>query len=85
LITCVVVIAFTALAGMVSIVSIDIFNGIVMFIAMGLTLPFAISAHGGYDAVITTIENTKPEYLSLFAGHDAWWILGVILPTFLLC
>lgn len=83
-ITCVVVIAFTALAGMVSIVSIDIFNGIIMIIAMALTLPFAIAAHGGYDAVITTIENTKPEYLSLFEGHDAWWILGVILPTFLL-
>lgn len=84
LITCVVVIAFTALAGMVSIVSIDIFNGIVMLIAMILTLPFAIAAHGGVDAVITTIEGTKPEYLSLFEGHDAWWILGVILPTFLL-
>lgn len=83
-ITCVVVIAFTALAGMVSIVSIDIFNGIIMIIAMALTLPFAISAHGGYDAVITTIENAKPEYLALFEGHDAWWILGVILPTFLL-
>ncbi len=84
LITCVVVIAFTALAGMVSIVSIDIFNGIVMLIAMALTLPFAISAHGGVDAVVQTIETTKPEYLSLFEGHDAWWILGVILPTFLL-
>jgi SSS family solute:Na+ symporter len=84
LITCVVVIAFTALAGMVSIVSIDIFNGVVMLIAMILTLPFAIAAHGGVDAVVTTIEGTKPEYLSLFEGHDAWWILGVILPTFLL-
>jgi SSS family solute:Na+ symporter len=84
LITCVVVIAFTALAGMVSIVSIDIFNGIVMLVAMILTLPFAIAAHGGVDAVVTTIEGTKPEYLSLFEGHDAWWILGVILPTFLL-
>ncbi|MCX8490063.1 MAG: sodium:solute symporter family protein [Cyclobacteriaceae bacterium] len=83
-ITCVVVIAFTALAGMVSIVSIDIFNGIIMIVAMALTLPFAISAHGGVNAVVTTIENTKPEYLSLFAGHDSWWILGVILPTFLL-
>lgn len=84
LITCVIVIAFTALAGMVSIVSIDIFNGVVMLVAMILTLPFAIAAHGGVDAVITTIEGTKPEYLSLFEGHDAWWILGVILPTFLL-
>jgi SSS family solute:Na+ symporter len=84
LITCVIVIAFTALAGMVSIVSIDIFNGVVMLVAMILTLPFAIAAHGGVDAVVTTIEGTKPEYLSLFEGHDAWWILGVILPTFLL-
>jgi solute:Na+ symporter, SSS family len=69
---------------MVSIVSVDIFNGIIMIVAMALTLPFAISAHGGLDAVISTIENTKPEYLSLFEGHDGWWILGVILPTFLL-
>jgi SSS family solute:Na+ symporter len=84
LITCVIVIAFTALAGMVSIVSIDIFNGVVMLVAMILTLPFAIAAHGGVDAVVTTIEGTKPEYLSLFEGHNAWWILGVILPTFLL-
>lgn len=84
LITCIVVIAFTALAGMISIVSIDIFNGIVMLVAMILTLPFAIAAHGGVDAVVNTIEGTKPEYLSLFEGHDGWWILGVILPTFLL-
>jgi SSS family solute:Na+ symporter len=84
LITCLVVIAFTALAGMVSIVSIDIFNGVVMIIAMALTLPFAISAHGGVDAVISTIDAKSPEYLSLFEGHDSWWILGVILPTFLL-
>lgn len=84
LITCVVVIAFTAFAGMVSIVSIDIFNGIIMIIAMGLTLPFAIASHGGIDAVASTINASHPEYLSLFDGHDTWWILGVILPTFLL-
>ncbi len=83
-ITCIIVIGFTALAGMVSIVSIDIFNGVIMIIAMILTLPFAVSAHGGLSEVINTIENKNPEYLSLFAGHDAWWILGIILPTFLL-
>lgn len=83
-ITCVVVIAFTAIAGMVSIVSIDIFNGIIMILAMALTLPFAISAHGGVTEVIQTIEGKSPEYLSLFEGHDVWWIVGIILPTFLL-
>jgi SSS family solute:Na+ symporter/sodium/proline symporter len=84
LISCGVIILFTALAGMVSIVSIDVFNGIIMILAMILTLPFAISSHGGVDAVINTIQTKSPEYLSLFEGHDAWWILGIILPTFLL-
>ena len=83
-ITCVIIIGFTALAGMVSIVSIDIFNGTIMILAMALTLPFAIASHGGINEVIQTIDSKSPEYLSLFAGHDAWWILGVILPTFLL-
>lgn len=83
-ITCVIIIGFTALAGMVSIVSIDIFNGTIMILAMALTLPFAIASHGGLHEVIQTIDSKSPEYLSLFAGHDAWWILGVILPTFLL-
>lgn len=83
-ITCIIIILFTALAGMISIVSIDIFNGSIMIVAMALTLPFAIAAHGGFDQVIQTIESKSPEYLSLFEGHDALWILGIILPTFLL-
>ena len=66
------------------IVSIDIFNGVVMIIAMCLTLPFAISSHGGWDAVVSTIEAKNPAYLSLFEGHDFLWVVGIILPTFLL-
>jgi SSS family solute:Na+ symporter len=83
-ITCLIIIAFTALAGMVSIVSIDVFNGSIMIVAMILCLPFAVSAHGGMNEVIQTIDSKSPEYLSLFEGHSSWWILGVILPTFLL-
>jgi len=84
LITCIVIVGFTVLAGMVSIVSIDIFNGIIMLLAMILALPIATAAHGGWDAVITTINAKSPEYLSLFEGHDTIWIIGIILPTFLL-
>lgn len=83
-ISCIVIIAFTALAGMVSIVSIDIFNGIIMIIAMALVLPFAISSHGGWGEVVATINAKSPDYLSLTEGHDIFWIMGVILPTFLL-
>ncbi|NIR51614.1 sodium:solute symporter family protein [candidate division KSB1 bacterium] len=84
LITCIFIVLFTMLAGMVSIVSIDVFNGSIMIIAMVLTLPFAISAHGGWDAVVTTIESKNPHYLSMVEGHSVWWVFGIILPTFLL-
>ncbi|MGE0590210.1 MAG: sodium:solute symporter [Cyclobacteriaceae bacterium] len=84
LISCFVIITFTAVAGMVSIISIDIFNGILMIIAMLMTLPLAIDAHGGVQEVINTLQTKNPGYLSLFEGRDPWWILGIILPTFLL-
>jgi SSS family solute:Na+ symporter len=78
------IIGFTLLAGMVSIVSIDIFNGSIMLLAMLLALPFAISAHGGIGEVLATIEQTQPSHLSALGGNDAFWVLGITLPTFLL-
>ena len=84
LIVAALIIAFTVLAGMVSIVSIDIFNGSIMLLAMIVALPFAISGHGGFDAVITTIQQTEPSHLSVMGGHDAIWVVGIALPTFLL-
>ena len=84
LLSCIVIITFTALAGMVSIVSIDVFNGVIMIIAMILVLPFAVEAKGGLDSVISTIEAKNPHYLSVFEGHDTTWMIGIMLPTFLL-
>jgi SSS family solute:Na+ symporter len=84
MIAAVVIIGFTVLAGMVSIVSIDIFNGSIMLLAMVVTLPFAVMGHGGVDAVIATIEQTQPSHLSIMGGHDFIWVMGIALPTFLL-
>jgi len=84
MIACALIVAFTVLAGMVSIVSIDIFNGVVMLLAMIVTLPFAIAGHGGLDSVISTIRETEPTHLSLSGGHDFFWVIGIALPTFLL-
>lgn len=84
LIACAIIILFTALAGMVSIISIDIFNGSIMILALLIALPFAISSHGGVTEVIDTLNSKNPQYLSLFEGRDPWWILGIILPTFIL-
>jgi SSS family solute:Na+ symporter len=78
------IVGFTVLAGMVSIVSIDIFNGVIMLVAMAVTLPFAIAGHGGIDAVIATIQQTEPNHLSVMGGHDFVWVVGIALPTFLL-
>ena len=55
-----------------------------MIIAMFLALPFAISSHGGWSEVVATINDTNPAYLSMVEGHDAAWVIGIILPTFLL-
>jgi SSS family solute:Na+ symporter/sodium/proline symporter len=84
LIACALIVTFTVLAGMVSIVSIDIFNGVVMLLAMVVTLPFAIAGHGGLGAVISTIEAKVPTHLSISGGHDFFWVIGIALPTFLL-
>jgi len=84
IIAAVLIIGFTVLAGMVSIVSLDIFNGSIMLLAMVITLPFAVAGHGGIDAVLTTIRDTEPSHLSVMGGHDFLWVVGIALPTFLL-
>ena len=84
LISCVVIIAFTALAGMVSIVNIDIFNGAIMIIAIIMAVPFALDAHGGWDQVVSTISEVSPDHLSMMEGHSTGWYIGILLPTLLL-
>jgi len=84
LISCIVIVGFTAAAGMVSIVSIDIFNGSIMTFAIILAVPLAISGFGGWSEVVATIEKANPSHLSMLEGHDGWWALGIMLPTLIL-
>ncbi|MEM0941256.1 MAG: sodium:solute symporter family protein [Bacteroidota bacterium] len=84
LITFLIIIVFTALAGMVSIVSIDIFNGIIMITAIILAVPFAISGFGGWNNVVSTIDEVSPDHLSIFEGHEPMWYVGIMLPTLIL-
>jgi SSS family solute:Na+ symporter/sodium/proline symporter len=81
LIACVTVIAFTLLAGMVSIVAVDIFNGILMAIAVLLGVPLALAAVGGWDQVVATVPAT---HFAPFGQHGALWAFGVFFPTFFL-
>lgn len=84
LITFIVIVLFTALAGMVSIISIDIFNGIIMILAIALTLPVLLSQNGGWSEISETINNISPDHLSLTEGHPPHYYLGILLPTLLL-
>jgi len=80
-ITAVTIVLFTAFAGMVSIVTVDIFNGVIITLGVLFALPYLIFANGGLNAVMGAL----PEgHLAPLGGHNVLWVLGVAMPTFLL-
>jgi solute:Na+ symporter, SSS family len=80
-IVCITIVLFTALAGMMSIVTVDILNGIIITLGILIALPFMIAAGGGIEGVMASL----PEgHTSVMGGHNALWVFGVALPTFLL-
>ena len=80
-ITATAIILFTVLAGMVSIVSVDLINGIIITLGIVIGLPYLVFANGGVGAVAAGL----PEgHLTLLGGHNVLWVLGVAMPTFLL-
>lgn len=81
LIMAVAVIILTVLAGMKSIVSLDLLNGILMVGALLLTVPLIISNIGGLEAVRV---NMPPGHLSILGGHNLIWAFAVFLPVFFL-
>jgi SSS family solute:Na+ symporter/sodium/proline symporter len=81
LITAAAIVTFTALAGMVSIVTVDVFNGIIITLAVLLALPYMVFEMGGVGQVI---EHLPDRHTTILGGHNALWVIGVSLPTFLL-
>jgi SSS family solute:Na+ symporter/sodium/proline symporter len=79
-ITCAVVILFTVVAGMVSIITVDLFNGIVMTLGVLLAVPLVYSAVGGGEA----LASLPADRFTLFGTHDLTWAMGVFFPTFFL-
>ena len=80
-ITSATIITFTAVAGMVSIVSVDVVNGVVITLSVVIALPYLILTGGGPDVLLGTLP---PEMLTPMGGHNILWVLGVAMPTFLL-
>lgn len=80
-VTAAAIVAFTAVAGMVSIVTVDVVNGV--FIALGVlfALPYLVFSNGGVGTVFGGLPDG---FLTPLGGHNLLWVLGVSLPTFLL-
>jgi SSS family solute:Na+ symporter/sodium/proline symporter len=79
-IACGVVIIFTVVAGMVTIMSIDIFNGLAKTLGLIIALPLVFYAVGGLQQVRTLPES----HFEVMGGNDAIWAMGVFFPTFFL-
>jgi SSS family solute:Na+ symporter/sodium/proline symporter len=80
-ITCVVIVLFTAFAGMMSIVSVDILNGVIITLGVLFALPYMVFSHGGVADVIAGLPDG---HTTVLGGHNVLWVLGVAMPTFLL-
>jgi len=80
-ITAAAIVIFTAMAGMVSIVSVDIFNGIAIIIGVFFALPYMVWQLGG---VAATIDRLPADHTTVMGGHNLLWVIGIGLPTFLL-
>lgn len=76
-----VIVAFTAFAGMTSIVTVDIFNGVIITLGVLFALPYMIFSNGGVSEVVSNLPAT---HLEVLGGHNILWVIGVAAPTFLL-
>ncbi len=81
LIVAALVIVYTVVAGMASIVALDVFNGLLITIGVLLAAPFALKAAGGWSQLTATLPEA---HFSLFGSLGAASAIGLFLPTFLL-
>jgi SSS family solute:Na+ symporter len=79
-IVCLTVIVFTMAAGMVSILSLDMFNGAVMSLGVLIAVPLTLAAVGG----IGVVETLPADRFAVFGDNNAFWALGIFLPTLFL-
>ena len=74
-------IVFTAFAGMMSIVAVDIFNGALITLAMLIAVPLVFINIGGVEHLTATLD---PAHFTLFGDNNFFWAMGIFLPSFFL-
>jgi len=81
LIIAALVVLFTVLAGMKSIVSVDLVNGIVITASILIAAPLALNAAGGWSQLHVTLPET---HFTAFGRLGVLPAVGLFLPTFFL-
>jgi SSS family solute:Na+ symporter len=81
IITAVFVIAYTALAGMISVAYTDVVNGVVLLLGLVIAFPFLLKSAGGWS---TMAANLPPDRFQILGTMTIWEALGYSLPTMLL-
>jgi SSS family solute:Na+ symporter/sodium/proline symporter len=81
LLTCVLVVAFTVLAGMMSIVTLDVFNGLLILGGIAIAAPVALGGVGGWAGLV---ERLPASHFSTFGTPGFLPALGLFFPTFFL-
>jgi len=82
LITALFCIAYTALAGMLSVAYLDVGNGLMMTLGVGAAVFYLIAHAGGFAEAFGAL---RPDQVSLFGTLDPWVDAGALfLPTMLL-
>ena len=75
------IVLFTAFAGMLSIVSVDVINGAVISLAVIVAVPIVFFSIGGSEHLTATLD---PSHFTIFGENNFFWAMGIFLPTFFL-
>jgi len=81
IITALFIILFTAFAGMISIVSVDIINGAIITLAVIIAVPMVYMHLGGAEYLSSNLDPVK---LTPFGENNFIWAMGIFFPPFLL-
>ena len=81
------VVAYTALAGMISVAYTDVANGVLMTLGLALALPILLSQVGGIDTARAALDSVDPGdggQLDLLGRFSGAHLLSIFLPPLLL-
>lgn len=80
-IICGLVVLYTIMAGMMSIVTLDVFNGLIIIVSIFIAAPLTLSQAGGWSGLTANLPAT---HFSTFGRLGLLPALGLFLPTFFL-